>query len=799
MAAMVLLTGASGYIGSRLLRVLEEGGCAVRCLARQPERVAAGRATTEVVAGDCLDETSLVAAMDGLDQAYYLVHSMASGPGFAALDRQAAANFGRAAARAGVRRIVYLGGLGDDPHSLSTHLKSRLETGEALREAGVRVVEFRASIVIGAGSLSFEMIRALVERLPVMICPRWVDTRTQPIAIDDVLAYLRAAIYLPDGGGGIFEIGGPEVVSYGEMMREYARLRRLRRLLIPVPVLTPRLSGLWLGLVTPAQARVGRALVEGLRNPTVVRSPAARETFEIKPMPLREAFMRAIEEDAANQHKIDTRLVVVDAPPAQAFAPIRRIGGSTGWYFGDPLWRLRGWLDGCLGGAGMPRHRRDSDACAVGDVIDGWRVEAYEPDRLLRLAAGLKLPGRGWLEFRVAPLGDGARSLIRQTATFDPRGVTGRLYWYGVLPLHALIFRGLLRRIARRAGPLPEPAHLSTFTHCSIVGAPAAEVFRWHEQPAALGALAPAALVRIEEQEGGIRDGGCVTLSVGIGPARVRWVVRRHGYIPGRRFCDEQVEGPFAVWRHVHLFEPMGLSQTLYEDRVEFATAGRGFPNRFAAALLRLVLTLAFAHRHRIVKACVGRVRRPAARQWATAAVALSVAATLQTTVAAAQTARPVDTVPFVDLDRYVGDWFEIARFPNRFQRQCVGDVRASYARRADGRLDVLNQCRTDDGRIQARGIARVVDDRTFARLKVRFAPASLAFLPFVWGDYWIIGLAEDYSWAVVGSPDREYLWILARTPRLDEESASAAHGVARANGFDVERLIQAAHEGNRR
>jgi apolipoprotein D and lipocalin family protein len=276
-------------------------------------------------------------------------------------------------------------------------------------------------------------------------------------------------------------------------------------------------------------------------------------------------------------------------------------------------------------------------------------------------------------------------------------------------------------------------------------------------------------------------------------------VVRHHGYIPDRRFCDEALSGPFAVWRHEHLFEPMGPSQTLYQDRVEFAAAGRGFRNRFAAALLRLVLTLAFAHRHRIVRASVGRARRPAARRWATAAIVLAAAAMLQTTVAAAQTARPVGTVPFVDLDRYVGDWFEIARFPNRFQRQCVGDVRASYARRADGRLDIVNQCRTDDGRIQARGIARVADDRTFARLKVRFAPAWLGFLPMVWGDYWIIGLAEDYSWAVVGSPDREYLWILARTPRLDEKSAAAARGIARANGFDVERLIQAPHEGNHR
>ena len=215
------------------------------------------------------------------------------------------------------------------------------------------------------------------------------------------------------------------------------------------------------------------------------------------------------------------------------------------------------------------------------------------------------------------------------------------------------------------------------------------------------------------------------------------------------------------------------------------------------ASLRAAILTEAFAYRHRAVRASVGRARR-AARRWATAAIVLAAAAALQTT-AAAQVARPVGTVPFVDLDRYVGDWFEIARFPNRFQRQCVSDVRASYARRADGRLDVVNQCRTGDRLIQARGIARVVDDRTFARLKVRFAPAWLAFLPFVWGDYWIIGLAEDYSWAVVGSPDREYLWILARTPRLDEERGAAARGVARANGFDVERLIQTAHEGSRR
>jgi lipocalin/uncharacterized protein YbjT (DUF2867 family) len=531
------------------------------------------------VIGDCLDAASLRAAMTGVDQAFYLVHSMASGARFAALDREAAANFGRAARSAGVRRIIYLGGLADDADPLSSHLKSRVETGEALRDSGVPVIEFRASIVIGAGSLSFEMIRALVERLPAMICPRWVDTHTQPIAIDDVVTYLRAALDLPEGREGVFEIGGPEVVSYGDMMREYARLRGLRRALIPVPVLTPRLSGLWLGLVTPAQARVGRALVEGLRNPTVVRSSAARDTFAIQPRTLRDAFVRAIDEGGAGQIKSDIRVAVVDAPPAQVFAPVRRIGGGTGWYFADALWRLRGWIDVGLGGIGMPRHRRDPHDCA--------------------------------------------------------------------------------------------------------------------------------ALVRIEEQEGGIRDGGRVTVSIGLGPARLRWLVPR----------------------------------------------------------------------------------------WA-AAVALVAATTLPLATAPAQTPPTVRAVPFVDLDRYAGDWFEIARFPNGFQRQCVGDVRATYGRRPDGRVDVVNRCRTTEGGTEARGVARIVDERSFAKLKVRFAPAWLSWLPMVWGDYWIIGLASDYSWAVVGDPGRDYLWILARASHLDEASIAAAQAAARDNGFDVTRLVPTSQSG---
>lgn len=606
MDAPVLLTGATGYIGGRLLRRLEDGGRAVRCLVRQPGRLHATAATTEIVQGDCLDQASLDRALVGVESAYYLVHSMGRGADFADVDRRAAETFASAAQRAGLRRIIYLGGLTDDTLSLSAHLKSRVETGQVLRASGVPVIEFRASVVIGAGSLSFEMIQALVERLPVMICPRWVDTLTQPIAIDDVLAYLEGALDTPGPVAGIFEIGGPEVISYGDMMRRFAKIRGLRRLLLPVPVLTPHLSGLWLALVTPAQARVGRALVEGLRNSTVVRSMTARTTFGIQPIPFNAAVVKAIEEGAPARLKRDARCVVVDVPAAEAFRPIRRIGGETGWYFGNVLWRARGWLDRWIGGVGMSRGRRDADVCAVGDTIDGWTVEAFEPDRRLRLSADFKLPGHGWLEFDVTPFGDGRHSLIRQTATFDPRGLMGRVYWHVILPIHNLIFGGLLECIARQAADGKEPSERALFTYSSVVAGGAADLFRWHERPQALMDLLSAhRFVRIERQTGGLEDGGCVVFSVGLGPLRMRWEARHYGYIPGRQFCDEQVRGPFRTWRHTHRIEPITAGQTLYEDRVEYAVPGGHLAQRLAVPVLQRLLTRAFAHRHRIVRAAL--------------------------------------------------------------------------------------------------------------------------------------------------------------------------------------------------
>lgn len=470
----VLLTGATGYIGGRLLRLLEDRREPVRCLVRRPEAPGDARGNVEIVQGDVLDPDTLGPALHDVDTAYYLVHSMGSPGRFEDEDRRAASNFGAAASEAGVRRIVYLGGLGAGS-DLSVHLASRQEVGSILAESGAQVLEFRASIVIGSGSLSFEILRALVERLPVMITPRWVRSVAQPIAVEDVLAYLVAALDVEVDGNAVFEIGGADRVSYEDLMREYARQLDLRRLVVPVPFLTPRLSSMWLGLVTPVYARIGRKLIESLPHETIVRDDRALRTFPIRPRGYREAIARALENENREfaetrwsdafsstglrpgryggtrfgKRLVDSRTIHVPVGAEQAFRPIRRVGGKTGWYFANSLWHLRGFLDLLVGGVGLRRGRRDPEQLAAGAAVDFWRVEAIEPNRLLRLRAEMKLPGRAWLQFEVAE--DGSGSTIRQTAIFDPVGVFGAAYWYGLFPLHSWLFAGMLRRIGQVA------------------------------------------------------------------------------------------------------------------------------------------------------------------------------------------------------------------------------------------------------------------------------------------------------------------------------------------------------------
>ena len=475
----ILLTGPTGYVGGQLLRAFEEQGQRVRYLARRPESIKLRKDShSEVITGDVLRKDNLTGAFDGIDTAYYLIHSMGSTADFEQADRDAARNFGEAARQAGIRRIIYLGGLGSRDVQLSSHLRSRQEVGELLRASGVQVIEFRASIIIGAGSFSFEIIRALVERLPVMIAPRWVATMAHPIAIKDVVYYLAMAAKLPHGDSRIFEIGGTDTVSYGEIMREYARQRHLHRAIIPVPVLTPRLSSLWLSLVSPVHARMGRLLIEGLRNPTLVRDHTALTNFRVIPMGIQEAIANALADEDSDFQQIswmealssppkvaswggqrfgsrivDSRTITVKQPPAVAFQPIQRIGGKTGWYYANWLWKIRGLIDSFVGGVGLRRGREHEYSIKVGDTLDFWRVEIFEPGRRLRLFAEMKLPGRAWLDFEVT--GDHQDSTIRQTAIFDPLGLPGLLYWYSLYPLHRLIFDGMLYTIKQQC---PEQA-----------------------------------------------------------------------------------------------------------------------------------------------------------------------------------------------------------------------------------------------------------------------------------------------------------------------------------------------------
>lgn len=489
-ARFVLVTGASGYVGGRLIPRLLEAGYRVRAATRAPERLRsrpwAAHPAVETMAADVGDGASLRRAVEGTWAAFYLVHSMAAHSGeFAEADRRGAGNMATAAEAAGVARIVYLGGLGEDRPDLSAHLRSRAEVDRILRAGTVPVTTLRAAMIIGSGSASFEILRHLVDRLPVMITPRWVSTPVQPIAIRNVIAYLVGVLAHPETSGERYDIGGPDVLTYRQLMDIYAEEAGLPRpRIIPVPVLTPRLSSYWIHLVTPVPASLAKPLAEGLRNPVVCREFRLRAMIPQELLDARSAIREAMREitggavdtrwsDAAGTAPAewsavgdprwaggttytDRRQVLVDAAPESVWRRVAHIGGRTGWYYADWLWRLRGFLDRMLGGAGLrtragglPADGADA-VLSAGDTLDFWRVAAVEPPNRLLLAAEMRLPGRAWLEFRVRPVGDG-RSELHQTATFRPRGLSGIVYWYGIYPLHQLVFRGMVRGIARAA------------------------------------------------------------------------------------------------------------------------------------------------------------------------------------------------------------------------------------------------------------------------------------------------------------------------------------------------------------
>ncbi|MFI7102382.1 SDR family oxidoreductase [Streptomyces sp. NPDC050161] len=490
---LALVTGATGYIGGRLAPELLDAGYAVRTLARSPEKLRdhpwAGR--TEACRGDVTDAASVRAALDGVDTAYYLVHAIGTGHDFEETDRRAARIFAEQARAAGVRRLVYLGGLTPDgvpQQSLSPHLRSRAEVADILLASGVPTAVLRAAVIIGSGSASFEMLRYLAERLPVMVTPSWVRTRIQPIAIRDVLRYLVGCAGLPDDVSRAFDIGGPDVLTYRDMMQRYARVAGLpERLILPVPMLTPGLSSRWVGLVTPVPGALARPLAESLRHEVVCQEhDIARYVPDLpgRPIPFDDALdlaLRRIREAevatrwssaavpgapsdplptdpdwAGGSLYTDRRARRVDAAPEALWRVVEGIGGEHGWYSSGLAWAARGWLDRLVGGVGLRRGRRDAGRLRVGDALDFWRVEEILPGRLLRLRAEMRLPGLAWLELAVGHDTRG-RTVYCQRALFHPHGLAGHAYWWAVSPFHAAVFGGMARNIARTAETAPEP------------------------------------------------------------------------------------------------------------------------------------------------------------------------------------------------------------------------------------------------------------------------------------------------------------------------------------------------------
>ncbi len=478
MKRAVLLTGATGYIGRRLEKVLRENeALALRLLVRNAKKLTPKtRQHAQVVEGDTFSPATLKQALAGIHTAIYLIHSMGANQDFSRLDRASAELFLNACLEAGVNKIIYLGGLGLR-ESASTHLASRMETGEILSSQPERIqtLWLRAGVIVGSGSASFEIIRHLTEKLPLMICPRWVRTLTQPIGIDDVIAYLTAALDHDRPGNLVIDIG-TSPMSFLEMLRQTADVMGLRRVIVPVPLLSPRLSSYWLALFTPVSPKVASALVEGLKSETLIQNDHAHRYFpDIQPDSFAVAVRKAIDEmendlvvsrwcdsspgmacditiQAEENESIfrDVRSIsFAGIAPAEIFASIIRLGGENGWFSYTFLWRLRGWIDIAAGGYGLNRGRRHASDLRIGDALDFWKVADLVPNKRLLLLAQMKLPGKAWLEFDLQ--GD----LLVQTAHFIPHGLLGRLYWYAVLPFHSLVFPDLCRQIVARAQRKP--------------------------------------------------------------------------------------------------------------------------------------------------------------------------------------------------------------------------------------------------------------------------------------------------------------------------------------------------------
>ena len=489
----IALTGATGYVGGRLAQRLLASGHSLHCLVRSKEKLAARPWShqDEVTAGtlDMLDVDRMATEMKGCEVAYYLVHSMQSTRDYAEHDRRLATNFAEAAHKAGVRRIIYLGGLGEMETELSPHLQSRQEVERCLESTPVPVTTFRAAMIIGSGSASFEILRYLVERLPVMVTPKWVKTESQPISILDVLYYLEECLQCPESIGRTIDIGGSQVVTYRELMRDMAEELGLRpRLVIPVPVLTPRLSSYWIHFVTPVSARIAQPLAQGLCNRVVCRNDDAHRLFDHVPLSPRNAIKRALQREVSNEVLtswmdagrvpgdldwsggkvfIDRREVKVDASPECVYEAVRVIGGGHGYYAADWLWRVRGFMDKMIGGPGLRRGRRDRKELAFGDALDFWRVLHADPASRLSLYAEMKLPGTATLEFDIIP-GESPEdpTTIVQEARFRPRGLLGLAYWYSVKPLHGIVFNGMLDGIRREAiERASDPSHAGAMEH----------------------------------------------------------------------------------------------------------------------------------------------------------------------------------------------------------------------------------------------------------------------------------------------------------------------------------------------